>query len=231
LTAAEIQNNILFKMIVPIFPLPNVVLFPKTLLPLHIFEQKYRAMTREVIAGDGKIAIVLLKEGWEVEHQGKPAIHKIACVGQIETYEELEGGKYDIVLAGLHRVRLVSEIEHSPYRLAEVEVLPELSCDDQHEEVIRRRNHLGGLFTRYTELATSGNHQAAEMVLQLEFEALVNMAATTLNLPVEERQVLLEMDDVADRCDALMPILQRHLETLVLVRRFEHIKPEEPRWN
>jgi uncharacterized protein len=218
-------------MIVPIFPLPNVVLFPKTLLPLHIFEQRYRAMTSEAISGDGRIAIALLKEGWERDTRGNPAVHDVACLGQIETYEELEGGKYNIVLAGLHRVRLVREIDHTPYRMAEVVVLPELSCNDESDGVVRRRNQLGGLFTRYTELATSGNHRAAEMVLQLDFEALVNMAATTLNLPVEERQALLEIDDVSDRSDMLVPILQRHLETLVLVRRFEHLKPAEPRLN
>ncbi len=218
-------------MIVPIFPLPNVVLFPKTLLPLHIFEQKYRVMTREVIAGDGKLAIVLQRKGSETASGSRPAVHEVACVGRIETYEELEGGKFDIVVAGIHRVRLIREIDHSPYRMAEVSILEEASCDDLHEEVIHRRNHLGGLFTRYTELATSGDRRASGMILQLDFEALVNMTATTLDLPPEERQLLLEMDDVTNRCDVLIPILQGHLEALILVRRYEHIKPEDPRWN
>jgi Lon protease-like protein len=188
-------------------------------------------MTREVIAGDGKVVIVLLKKGSETESGVRPSVHEVACVGRIETYEELEGGKYNIVLAGLHRVRLVREIDHSPYRVAEVAILEEVSCDEMHEEVIHRRNHLGGLFTRYTELVTSDNRRASEMILQLDFEALVNMAATTLNLPPEDRQALLEMDGVTDRCDVLIPILQCQVETLILVRRFEHIKPQEPRWN
>ncbi|PYV01114.1 MAG: Lon family ATP-dependent protease, partial [Acidobacteria bacterium] len=83
-------------MIVPIFPLPNVVLFPKTLLPLHIFEDRYRTMTREVIAGDRRLAMVLLREGWESNYYETPAVHDIACLGNIESYEELEDGKYNI---------------------------------------------------------------------------------------------------------------------------------------
>jgi len=232
LTAGPIQHNIReLAMIVPIFPLPNVVLFPKTLLPLHIFEERYRAMTREALAGDRQIAMVLLREGWETKYYENPAIHDVACLGKIETYEELEEGKYNIVLSGIHRVRLIREIQHSPYRLAEVEALLDEDCDDQSSDVIRRRNHIGGLFTRFTELATAGKYRAVELVPQLNFEALVNMVASTLNLPVEEKQLLLEMDEVVERCDALIPILQRQLEALILVRTFEHIKPEDPSKN
>ncbi len=218
-------------MIVPIFPLPNVVLFPKTLLPLHIFEQRYRTMTREVIAGNGAIVIVLLKEGWESEQHRNPPVHEIACLGKIETHEELEEGKYNIVLTGLRRVRIVRELEHTPYRLAEIELLEDLACDEHEDQVIRRRNHVAGLFARFTELATSGKHAAAELVPQLEFEALVNLVATTINLPVEEKQSLLEMDDPMQRCDILIPVLQGQIESLVLVRAYQHLKPKEPRWN
>ncbi len=218
-------------MIVPIFPLPNAVLFPKTLMPLRIFEERYRTMTREVLAGDGQIALVLLREGWEANYESNPPVHDIACLGKIENHEELEDGKYNIVLAGLHRVRLVREIKHSPYRLAEVEILEEAACDDSSEDVIGRRNHLGGLFARFTELATGGKYRAGELVPQFQFEALVNMVASTLNLPAEEKQLLLEMDDIVQRCEALIPILRRQLEALMLVRRFENIKPEDPSKN
>ncbi len=188
-------------------------------------------MTRDVLAGDGKMVVVLLKEGWEEDSRKNPAVHEIACLGQIETYEELEGGKYNIVLSGLHRVRLVNEVEHQPYRLAEVEVLQEPPCDDEQEEIIQRRNHLDGLFTRYAELAASGRRAGSDMMTQLELESLVNAVAMVLHLPAEERQALLEMDDAVERCDALIPVLQRHLEALILVRRFEHLKPQEPRLN
>ncbi len=218
-------------MIAPIFPLPNVVLFPKTLLPLHIFESRYRTMTREVIARDGTIVIVLLKDGGEVEQKSNPPVHEIACLGKIETHEELEEGKYNIVLTGLRRVRIIRELKHSPYRVAEIELLDDQDCDDHEDQVVSRRNHLAGLFARFTELATSGKHRAVELVPQLDFEALVNLVASTVNVPIEEKQSLLEMDDLVERCDVLIPILQGQIEALVLVRAYEHLKPEEPRWN
>lgn len=218
-------------MIVPLFPLPNVVLFPKTLLPLHIFEQRYREMTRRAIEGDGRIAIVLLREGWEESYFKNPPVHEIACLGRIERYEELEEGKYDIVLAGVRRVRLLREIEHSPFRMAEVEALGEQAVDLDQTEIVRRHNQMAGLFSRFTELATAGKYETGALVPRLDFEGLVNLVATTLNVPAEDKQSLLEMDDLGGRCDALIPVLQRQLETLVLVRDFEHLKPEDPKLN
>jgi Lon protease-like protein len=137
LTAAPKRNNIQLTMIVPVFPLPDVVLFPKTLLPLHIFEDRYRTMTREAIAGDGRIAIALLRDGWEKDYHDNPAIHKVACLGKIETYEELEGGRYNIVLVGIRRVRLVREVQQAPYRRAEIEPIIE-RCGD--EKAVYRTN-------------------------------------------------------------------------------------------
>jgi uncharacterized protein len=218
-------------MIVPIFPLPDTVLFPKTVIPLHIFEERYRAMTRAALKGDRQIVMALLREGWEAEYSRSPAVHEIACLGRIETYEELEGGKYNISLAGTHRVRLIREIQHTPYRLAEVEKLTEIVCDDLSEAVISRRNHLGGLFARFRELATKEKYRAVELMPQFPFEALVNTVASAIRLPAETRQELLETDDIVRRCDALIPILQQQLVTLIFVRRFEHLKPEEPENN
>jgi Lon protease-like protein len=218
-------------MIVPIFPLPNTVLFPKTLVPLYIFEERYRTMIKEVLEAEGELVIALLRVGWELNYSGNSEVHRIACLGKIENYEELEGGKYNIVVVGLHRVRLVNEIPHSPYRLAEVEKIENMAWDENAADVVSRRNHLGGLFARFTELATGGGQRAAELMPQLDFESLVNMVAATLNLPVEQKQALLEMDDVRLRCDVLIPVLQKHLEALMVVRRFEHLKPENPSLN
>src|SRR5512144_1367893 len=106
-------------MIVPLFPLPNVVLFPRTPVPLYIFEEKYKTMIRETIAGTGELVIALLRSGAESKHAGS-SVHEIACLWKIESYEELEDGKYNIVVAGVRRVRIRREIQHSPYRLVEV---------------------------------------------------------------------------------------------------------------
>jgi Lon protease-like protein len=218
-------------MIIPLFPLPNVVLFPKTPMPLYIFEERYRIMIRDVLAKDGELVIALLRSGVEPSHMGAPAVHDIACLGKIETSEELEDGKYNIVVIGTHRVRIVREVPHSPYRMVEVEKIDEEESNEQSPDVIDRHNLLGDLFAKFTELATGAKQQALDLMPQLDFESLVNMVAMTLNLAIEQKQALLEINNTSQRGDALIPVLQQQLDTLILVRRFEHIKPESPHLN
>ena len=218
-------------MIVPLFALPNVVLFPKTPIPLYIFEERYRTMVRETLAGSGELVLGLLRAGPELNYAGASAVHEIACLGKIDTYEELEDGKYNIVIIGIQRVRIIREVQHSPYGLVEVERLEDIAYDERSPDVVKRHNHLGGLFARFTELATGVRQRAMELMPQLDFESLVNMVAMTLNLPTEQKPALLEIGEVPRRCDVLLPVLQQQLETLILVRRFEHIKPETPHLN
>lgn len=218
-------------MIVPLFPLPNVVLFPKTPVPLYIFEEKYRTMIRETLAGNKELVIGLLKAGSEPSCPSVSAVHPVACLGRIETSEELEDGKYNIVVVGIRRVRILREVQHSPYPLVEVEAIEDPEYGELTETLMVRHNHLGGLFAKFTELATGANQNALELMPQLDFESLVNMVAMTLNLAIDQKQALLEIDDPSQRCDVLIPILQQQLETLDLVRKFEHIKPENPHFN
>lgn len=218
-------------MIVPLFPLPNVVLFPKTPVPLYIFEEKYRTMIRDAVAGDKELVIALLKSGSESSYSNIAAVHSVACLGRIETYEELEDGKYNIVVVGTHRVRIIREVQHSPYQLVEVDTIEDVEHEAHPPELAERHNHLGSLFAKFTELATGVNQQAMELMPQMDFESLVNMVAMTLNLAIDQKQALLEIDEPSERCDVLIPILQQQLETLMLVRKFEHIKPENPHLN
>jgi Lon protease-like protein len=215
-------------MITPIFPLPDVVLFPKTHLPLHIFEARYRVMTQKALAGDGTIVISLLRDGVELNDQGNPAVHKVACLGRIDSCKELDGGKYNIVLAGLHRVRLVREIRHAPYRMAHVERIAEARYDDLSEEVLHRRERLVDLYARYRKLAAPRRSRVRDFVPRRNFEALVNRVAVALLLPPEDKQLLLEIDDIAERCDHVLRALEQHVDTLVLVNRYGHLKPRDP---
>src|SRR5256885_4780298 len=83
-----------------LFPLPNVVLFPRAILPLHIFEERYKTMTEDVLAGDRRIAMALLKPGWERNYYGRAEIEQIVCVGSILSHERLPDGKYNFLLQG-----------------------------------------------------------------------------------------------------------------------------------
>lgn len=218
-------------MIAPIFPLPDVVLFPKTYLPLHVFEARYRAMTREALAGDGTIVMALLRDGVGLNDHGNPAVHEVACLGKIDSCEELDGGKFDIVLAGLHRVRLVREIRHAPYRLARVERIAEARYDDLSQEVAQRRERLVDLYARYRKLAAPRRSRVSDFVPRRNFEALVNRVAAALLLPPEDKQLLLEIDDIAERCDHVVQALEQHVDTLLLVNRYGHLKPRDPERN
>ncbi len=218
-------------MIVPLFPLHNVVLFPKTPLPLYIFEERYRTMIREATAGSGELVIALQRAGSESNYAAVSAVHEIACLGKIENCEELEDGKYNIVVVGIHRVRIIREVQHSPYRLVEVEKIEDAVYDEQSPGILKRQNQLGGLFARFTELATGVKQQVLKLMPQLDFESLVNMVVMTLNLAIDQKQALLELNEAPQRCDVLIPILRQQIGILVLVRKFEHIKPENPHLN
>src|SRR5450432_958575 len=88
------------SLIVPLFPLPNVVLFPRAVLPLHIFEQRYKAMTAAALRGEKLIAMALLKPGWEKNYYSRPEIEPVVCVGRIVAQEKLGDGTYNFLLQG-----------------------------------------------------------------------------------------------------------------------------------
>jgi Lon protease-like protein len=110
---------------VPLFPLPNVVLFPQAVLPLHIFEERYKAMTADAVGGTRQIAMSLLRPGWETNYHGKPPIDPVVCIGTILTHERLADGRYNFLLQGTARAKIVREIDGAPYRVAELQQLLE----------------------------------------------------------------------------------------------------------
>lgn len=130
---------------VPLFPLPNVVLFPRSVLPLHIFEERYKTMTANALAGDRQIAMALLRPGWEKSYYGRAAIEPVVCVGTIISAEKLPDGKYNFLLQGHSRARIVREIDGYPYRVAGLELceqVPAMEIDlgEQRRQMIQLFN-------------------------------------------------------------------------------------------
>src|SRR4030081_2438223 len=111
--------------LLPLFPLPNVVLFPNVFLPLHIFEPRYREMVADALASDRLIGMVLLRPGWEQDYEGRPRVYPIGCSGVIPHVERRADGRYNTVLRGLERFRTVEEQAAASYRRALVEPLGE----------------------------------------------------------------------------------------------------------
>ena len=113
---------------VHLIPLPNVVFFPHSLLPLHIFEPRYRDMVEVVLAGDRLMGVPLLKPGWEDRYYDAPDVYRVLGIGKILEHEQLDNGNYNIWLTGVARARIIHEVQEKPFRVAKVESL----CDGHH---------------------------------------------------------------------------------------------------
>lgn len=112
--------------VVPIFPLPEVTFFPHTLLPLHVFEARYRAMVMDALARDRRLCVVKLRPGYEETYAGKPPVHPVAGVGEIVSWERLSNGRYNILVRGDARVRIDRELPTDTlYRMVRATVLQE----------------------------------------------------------------------------------------------------------
>jgi len=177
------------------------------------------------------LTVTLLRGEAGPEYAGIENVHKIACFGRIETCDELENGDYDIVILGLRRVRIIRETQRFPYPAAEIEAAPDFDHGDYLDALIDRHSSISGLFARFMELATNGNRDIENIMPQMDFELLVNTIAMALNISAEQKQDLLEMDNSFQRCKVLITILQRHIETLDIINRFEHLKPVHPHFN
>jgi ATP-dependent Lon protease len=129
---------------VPLFPLPNVVLFPRAVLPLHIFEDRYKTMTADALRGDRQVAMAVLRPGWERDYYHKPAIEPVVCIGTILTHERLADGNYNFLLQGHTRARVTGEVGGKAYRLASLEPIAETAVPETDLEPERRR--VAGLF-------------------------------------------------------------------------------------
>jgi Lon protease-like protein len=116
------------RAVLPIFPLPDVVFFPHTLLPLHVFEARYRAMVMDALERDRRLCVVKLRPGYEPRYAGKPEVHAIAGAGEIVSWERLATGRYNVLLKGEGRVRLERELPSDTlYRLWEVRRLEDVA--------------------------------------------------------------------------------------------------------
>src|SRR5687767_11091579 len=135
-------TDVMLPATIPIFPLPNAVLFPNVFMPLHIFEARYRAMVTDVLAGDRIIGMVLLKAGFEADYAGRPPIFPVGCAGVVTHSERLPDGRFNIVLKGIEKFRVTGEDGSRPYRLARIEGLPELVSEGERAELHRLRQRL-----------------------------------------------------------------------------------------
>jgi len=189
----------------PLFPIAGAILFPRAQLPLHIFEPRYRELVRDAIDGDGHIAIVQ-PQLVEVEDDRKQPLYTVGCLGEIAGLEELEDGRFNIVLNGSHRFRIIGEVDlETSYRNADLDVgafddrEPEPLPMVQRAEVEREARRLGDALGLAVDWSA---------VSRLDDEMLVNAIAQVAPFDVSAKQALLESDSLEDRANLLVQLME-----------------------
>ncbi len=190
---------------VPVFPLPNVVFFPKTYLPLHIFEPRYRRMVADAAAGGQCIAMALLKEGWEHDYYGNPAIYPVACVGRLVSVQPLPDGRSNILLQGLERCDVRAQHFEKPYREATIAVKPSPAGPGLDRGVRRKLVEALAEYLQTREDSAAWQGFFREEVAD---DVLVNTLSTYLDCTPLEKQFLLEADGLHQRARRLSDLLQ-----------------------
>ncbi len=186
---------------VPLFPLPGAILFPRAHLPLHIFEDRYKAMIADAMAGSGRIAMIQPME------EGDPnGLYRVGCVGELVGVEELEEGRFNIMLLGSKRFRLIAEVDGgTPYRQADID-LAAFNDDDppplasiQRAEIEREARKFGD------SLGLAVDWDAVE---RLDDEMLVNAIAQVAPFDQGAKQALLEAESLHERADLVVQLMQ-----------------------
>jgi len=191
---------------VPLFPLAGALLFPRSQLPLHIFEERYRAMVRDALAGAGRIAMIQPMPSGEAGTGEQPPLFRTGCLGEIVGVEELDDARFNLVLQGSHRFRLIAEADTgTAYRQADIDLdafddaepdaLPLILRSAVEREARRFGDALG--------LAVDW-----DAVGRLDDEMLVNAIAQVAPFDPGAKQALLEQPGLAGRAELVVQLME-----------------------
>ena len=196
----------------PLFPL-NLVLFPGMRLPLHIFEERYKAMIGDCIERDAPFGVVLIKEGPEVGGPAEP--HRIGTSARISQVQRLEEGRMNLLALGERRFDLAEIVQEAPHMVGRVAFKSEALGDVPVGLAGEVGNHYEQFLKHIGTLAGSWNApvQVPEDPLDLSFEAASTLTSS-VELPQGIRQEILEVETAADRLARLLPLLQRANELI-----------------
>jgi uncharacterized protein len=191
---------------IPVFALPSGVLFPKTYLPLHIFEPRYREMVADAAAQGQCIGMALFKEGWEEDYYRNPPIFQIGCVGRLVSQQRLPDGRSNILLYGLHRYEIMQEFYDKRYREAAITLKP-VSADQSLDATLREtlvnsvKSYLGS-----DAEDTPWRHLFATAMVN--DETLLNGLSSCLDFTPLEKQFLLEAHSIQQQAFRLRELIQ-----------------------
>ncbi len=204
---------------ISVFPLPDVVFFPETVLPLHVFEPRYRRMVADCLAGDGRLAVAMLKPGWERNYEDRPPIHEIAGAGEILQAQALPDGRFNILLDGRMRIRVEEEEPPAdrPYRVVRAQPLPDVLPGSGIPSLGER---FLVLCAAYAKLLAALGQAHTDLVSRLTVAgvtpaATVDRIVATAVPDAAIRQRVLESVDVSERLDLAISALSDLLALVV----------------
>lgn len=195
----------------PLFPL-GTVLFPGVLLPLHVFEERYRRLVRDLQdrpEDQQQIGVIAIREGREVGPEGIAALHPVGCVAQLRRVEAYPDGRFDIVTTGSHRFRLVSLVEGKPYLQGEVELLDDPPGADADATAIT----VTDAFVTYLDaVGAEVDDEAPRDPTTLSY-----LVAASTVLELTDKQRLLQAPDTTSRLLTELALLRREVSLLSLL--------------
>jgi Lon protease-like protein len=191
---------------VPIMVLPNAVLFPHSLLPLHIFENRYRQMLSHCLTGERMFSVALAKTGIR-EPKGVEDLRSVAGVGLIRACVGNENGTSNLVLQGLARVRILDWTQEEPFRIAEIELIESRIGNAVEADALSEK--VKELCVRIQQLGLPLPPNLLEQMHQIDSpEILADVVGAAFVSELAPRQQLLESPDVAERLRLLIQILR-----------------------
>lgn len=203
---------------VALFPLAQVVLFPRTRVPLHVFEPRYRQMTSDALEGDGRVGMVAVPAEHADAMAGDPPIYPVGCVGRITDVRRTSDGRYRFLLLGEDRFRIRSEPprpEERLYRVAEVELLDDPLLPEEATRVTALRGRSSELLSELLERSGDRGHERARELVSrlsgLDDGTFTDALCQSLSFSTLEKQGLLESTGVAERLERLVGLLDFRL--------------------
>jgi len=190
---------------IPIFALPNVVLFPRTYLPLHVFEPRYRQMVDDAVMNGQCIGMALLREGWEPGYYGNPPIYSMGCVGRLVSVQPLADGRSNILLQGLERFEVAEESYDKAYRQANITIKPR-KPEAMLDGAVRQR--LVAALEDYLRTREEAPTWQGWFREDVSDEILVHTLSTYLDCTALEKQFLLEAESLHQQARRLSDLIQ-----------------------
>jgi uncharacterized protein len=201
-----------------IFPLPSAVLFPGTAIPLHIFEPRYRELIQDCLAEDKVMGLAQLSPGWESSYYERPELHPICCAGVLAWHDSLPDGRFNVLLQGVVRARVLEELPaQKPYRQVRVELLPDATFHGPEEETLRQ-----AVFELSLRLGGNPAEGLVSLAANAEGGALADAVAGAVVTDLARRQMLLGQLSVSKRLASVMGDVGE------LIGRLEAVKPHGP---